>query len=236
MKRFFIKTGIVVAIFALFFGMFYLQPSRSHPPEPPRLSDSATTSVASAEPDDAPPIKPIKPVKPFPATAQAKTGTQTVYRYTPPFRPPEKIPKALRGNLHAQQLLIVLEEAEVNPAIIQFEFKNIYMGLGAIKYWRYQQASEFTANYEKLAEIINKAGKDPDALEKALRMRDSEDFSSPISFKHFMEERRERILTALAGTKIITDPTLQEKLFSIQPQLELSTEATEFMKSYSPTP
>jgi len=236
MKRFFIKTGIVVAIFALFFGMFYLQPSRSHPPEPPRLSDSATTSVASAEPDDAPPIKPIKPVKPFPATAQAKTGTQTVYRYTPPFRPPEKIPKALRGNLHAQQLLIVLEEAEVNPAIIQFEFKNIYMGLGAIKYWRYQQASEFTANYEKLAEIINKAGKDPDALEKALRMRDGDDYFSPISFNHFMEERREQILTALAGTKIITDPTLQEKLFSIQPQLELSTEATEFMKSYSPTP
>jgi hypothetical protein len=236
MKRFFIKTGIVVAIFALFFGMFYLRPSRSHPPEPPRLSDSATTSVASAEPDDAPPIKPIKPVKPFPATAQAKTGTQTVYRYTPPFRPPEKIPKALRGNLHAQQLLIVLEEAEVNPAIIQFEFKNIYMGLGAIKYWRYQQASEFTANYEKLAEIINKAGKDPDALEKALRMRDGDDYFSPISFNHFMEERREQILTALAGTKIITDPTLQEKLFSIQPQLELSTEATEFMKSYSPTP
>lgn len=236
MKRFFIKTGIVVAIFALFFGMFYLQRSRSHPPEPPRLSDSATTSVASAEPDDAPPIKPIKPVKPFPATAQAKTGTQTVYRYTPPFRPPEKIPKALRGNLHAQQLLIVLEEAEVNPAIIQFEFKNIYMGLGAIKYWRYQQASEFTANYEKLAEIINKAGKDPDALEKALRMRDGDDYFSPISFNHFMEERREQILTALAGTKIITDPTLQEKLFSIQPQLELSTEATEFMKSYSPTP
>lgn len=236
MKRFFIKTGIVVAIFSLFFGMFYLQPSRSHPPEPPRLSDSATTSVASAEPDDAPPIKPIKPVKPFPATAQAKTGTQTVYRYTPPFRPPEKIPKALRGNLHAQQLLIVLEEAEVNPAIIQFEFKNIYMGLGAIKYWRYQQASEFTANYEKLAEIINKAGKDPDALEKALRMRDGDDYFSPISFNHFMEERREQILTALAGTKIITDPTLQEKLFSIQPQLELSTEATEFMKSYSPTP
>lgn len=236
MKRFFIKTGIVVAIFALFFGMFYLQPSRSHPPEPPRLSDSATTSVASAEPDDAPPIKPIKPVKPFPATAQAKTGTQTVYRYTPPFRPPEKVPKALRGNLHAQQLLIVLEEAEVNPAIIQFEFKNIYMGLGAIKYWRYQQASEFTANYEKLAEIINKAGKDPDALEKALRMRDGDDYFSPISFNHFMEERREQILTALAGTKIITDPTLQEKLFSIQPQLELSTEATEFMKSYSPTP
>ena len=142
----------------------------------------------------------------------------------------------MRGNLHAQQLLIVLEEAEVNPAIIQFEFKNIYMGLGAIKYWRYQQASEFTANYEKLAEIINKAGKDPDALEKALRMRDGDDYFSPISFNHFMEERREQILTALAGTKIITDPTLQEKLFSIQPQLELSTEATEFMKSYSPTP
>jgi len=233
MKRFFIKTGIFVAVFAIFLGMFYLQPSRSHPPEAPRLSDSATTTVASAEPEAAPPIKPVKPIQ---TRAPSNTQTQLFYRYAPPFRPPEKIPKALRGNLHAQQLLIVLEEAEVNPAIIQFEFKNIYMGLGAIKYWRYQQASEFTANYEKLAEIINKAGKDPDALEKALRMRDSEDFSSPISFNHFMEERREQILTALAGTKIITDPTLQEKLFSIQPQLELSTEATEFMKSYSPTP
>jgi hypothetical protein len=83
---------------------------------------------------------------------------------------------------------------------------------------------------------MNKAGEDPDALEKALRMRDSDDFSAPISFNHFIEEQRERILTALAGTKIISDPTLQEKLFSIQPQLELSTEATEFMKSYSPTP
>ena len=233
MKRFLIKTGIFASIFALFFGMFYLQPSRSHPPEPPRLSDLATNTFASAEPDATPPLKPVEPTQ---TRAPSNTQTQLFYRYAPPFRPPEKIPKALRGNLHAQQLLIVLEEAEVNPAIIQFEFKNIYMGLGAIKYWRYQQASEFTANYEKLAEIINKAGKDSDALEKALRMRDSEDFSSPISFKHFMEERRERILTALAGTKIITDPTLQEKLFSIQPQLELSTEATEFMKSYSPTP
>jgi hypothetical protein len=233
MKVLSIKTGILIFILALIFGMFYLQPSQSHPPEPPPRSDSATTTVANAEPDAAPPTKLLKPFTP---AAQAKTGTQTVYRYTPPFRPKEKIPKALRGNLHAQQVLIVLEEAEVNPAIIQFEFKNIYNSLGTIKYWHYQQATEVTANYEKIADIMNKAGEDPDALEKALRMRDSDDFSAPISFNHFIEEQRERILTALAGTKIISDPTLQEKLFSIQPQLELSTEATEFMKSYSPTP
>jgi len=233
MKVLSIKTGILIFILALIFGMFYLQPSQSHPPEPPPLSDSATTTVANAEPDAAPPTKLLKPFTP---AAQAKTGTQTVYRYTPPFRPKEKIPKALRGNLHAQQVLIVLEEAEVNPAIIQFEFKNIYNSLGTIKYWHYQQATEVTTNYEKIAEILNKAGEDPDALEKELQMRDGSDYFSPISFNHFIEEQRERILTALAGTKIISDPTLQEKLFSIQPQLELSTEATEFMKSYSPTP
>jgi len=233
MKRFFIKTGIFASIFALFLGMFYLQPSRSPIPEPPPLSDSAKNIVASVEPAATPSIKWGKPLPP---TAQANTGTQTVYRYTPPFRPKEKIPKALRGNLHAQQVLIVLEEAEVNPAIIQFEFKNIYNSLGTIKYWHYQQATEVTANYEKIAEILNKAGKDPDALEKELQMRDGSDYFSPISFNRFINEQRERILTALAGTKIITDPTLQEKLFSIQPQLELSTEATEFMKSYSPTP
>ena len=111
MKVLSIKTGILIFILALIFGMFYLQPSQSHPPEPPPRSDSATTTVANAEPDAAPPTKLLKPFTP---AAQAKTGTQTVYRYTPPFRPKEKIPKALRGNLHAQQVLIVLEEAEVN--------------------------------------------------------------------------------------------------------------------------
>lgn len=49
-----------------------------------------------------------------------------------------------------------------------------------------------------------------------------------------IEEHRQAILSALAGTKIASDPELQKRLFDINVRLVLSPEASEFMKSYSP--
>jgi hypothetical protein len=228
------KTGLLVAMLALVGWMLY----QRRPPSPP--IEAVATSDPPPEAPTEPPRAMDRRAKPAVRAVSSKKSVdtdprnQTVYRYAPPFRPKEQLPKPLRGNLHAQQLLIVLEEAEVNPAIIQFEFKNIYNSLVNIKEWRYHQAAEVVANHDKIAEILNRSAKDPDAMEDALRMRDSDDFSNPIGFQRFIEEERQRILTALAGTRIASDPDLQQKLFSIQAQLALSPEATEYMKSYSP--
>ncbi len=146
------------------------------------------------------------------------------------------IPKALRGNLHAQQVLIVLEEAQVNPAIIQLEFKNIYNHLGSIKDLQVRNATDMVRRHEKITEILNRTQHDPDALEEELSWRDGDDFSGPLVYERFIDQHRQAILTALSGTKIASDPELQQRLFNIHVQLDLSTEAIEFMKSYSPAP
>jgi hypothetical protein len=74
----------------------------------------------------------------------------------------------------------------------------------------------------------------PDAIDTELNIRDMRESSGTWSFGIDIEEHRQAILSALAGTKIASDPELQKKLFDINVRLVLSPEASEFMKSYSP--
>lgn len=204
-----------------------------------------------AEPD--PPEKPTEPARPRTAEAipqeirsliprpqrtasYTNANPQEVLVYSPPFRPKSMIPKPLRGNLHAQQLLIVLEEAQVNPAIIQLEFRNIYNRLGSIKDLEARNAADIVRRREKITDILNRTKHDPDALEEEMSWRDGDAFSGPLVYERIIRQHREAIQAALEGTRIASEPELQEKLFSIQVQLDLSTEAIEFMKSYSPAP
>ena len=74
----------------------------------------------------------------------------------------------------------------------------------------------------------------PDAIDTELNIRDMGESSRTWAFGIDIEEHRQAILSALAGTKIASDPELQKKLFDIKVRLNLSPEASEFMKSYSP--
>jgi len=140
----------------------------------------------------------------------------------------------LHGNLHAQQLLIVLEEAQVNPAIIQLEFKNIYNNLGAIKDLQVMIAQRIVDAHTGIENVLQTNTGNPDAIDTELNIRDMGESSRTWAFGIDIEEHRQAILSALAGTKIASDPELQKKLFDINVRLVLSPEASEFMKSYSP--
>jgi hypothetical protein len=67
-----------------------------------------------------------------------------------------------------------------------------------------------------------------------VRERFNNEWSNSESDGDLIEEHRQAILSALAGTKIASDPEIQKKLFDIKVRLVLSPEAGEFMKSYSP--
>ena len=140
----------------------------------------------------------------------------------------------MHGNLHAQQLLIVLEEAQVNPAIIQLEFKNIYNNLGAIKDLQVMIAKRIVDAHTGIENVLQTNTGNPDAIDTELNIRDMRESSGTWSFGIDIEEHRQAILSALAGTKIASDPELQKKLFNINVRLVLSPEASEFMKSYRP--
>ena len=140
----------------------------------------------------------------------------------------------MHGNLHAQQLLIVLEEAQVNPAIIQLEFKNIYNNLGAIKDLQVMIAQRIVDAHTGIENVLQTNTGNPDAIDTELNIRDMGEVGGTLSFGIDIEEHRQAILSALAGTKIASDPELQKKLFDINVRLVLSPEASEFMRSYSP--
>ncbi len=127
-----------------------------------------------------------------------------------------------------------MEEAQVNPAIIQLEFKNIYNNLGTIKDLEVMIAERIVEAHKGIEDVLQKNAGNPNAIDTELNIRDMGESSGTWSFGIDIEEHRQAILSALAGTKIASDPELQKKLFDIKVRLVLSPEAGEFMKSYSP--
>ena len=196
----------------------------------PLQATAQTVETAQAPP---PSFRDLIPL-PEEGSNRSSQGSRKVRHYSKPFRPKSELPQVLHGNLHAQQLLIVLEEAQVNPAIIQLEFKNIYNNLGAIKDLQVMIARRIVEVHTGIENVMQTNTGNPDAIDTELNIRDMRESSGTWSFGIDIEEHRQAILSALAGTKIASDPELQKKLFNINVRLVLSPEASEFMKSYSP--
>ena len=234
MKRFL----AVVLLFAGFLALvlWVLIGLRPKPQDPeaanilPLQATAQTVETAQAPP---PSFRDLIPL-PEEGSNRSSQGSRKVRHYSKPFRPKSELPQVLHGNLHAQQLLIVLEEAQVNPAIIQLEFKNIYNNLGAIKDLQVMIARRIVEVHTGIENVMQTNTGNPDAIDTELNIRDMGESSRTWAFGIDIEEHRQAILSALAGTKIASDPELQKKLFNINVRLVLSPEASEFMKSYSP--
>ena len=234
MKRFL----TVVLLFAGFLALvlWVLIGLRPKPQDPeaanilPLQATAQTVEIAQAPP---PSFRDLIPL-PEEGSNGSSQGSRKVRHYSRPFRPKSELPQVLHGNLHAQQLLIVLEEAQVNPAIIQLEFKNIYNNLGAIKDLQVMIAQRIVDAHTGIENVLQTNTGNPDAIDTELNIRDMGESSRTWAFGIDIEEHRQAILSALAGTKIASDPELQKKLFDINVRLVLSPEASEFMKSYSP--
>ena len=234
MKRFL----TVVLLFAGFLALvlWVLIGLRPKPQDPeaanilPLQATAQTVETAQAPP---PSFRDLIPL-PEEGSNGSSQGSRKVRHYSRPFRPKSELPQVLHGNLHAQQLLIVLEEAQVNPAIIQLEFKNIYNNLGAIKDLQVMIARRIVEVHTGIENVMQTNTGNPDAIDTELNIRDMGESSRTWAFGIDIEEHRQAILSALAGTKIASDPELQKKLFNINVRLVLSPEASEFMKSYSP--
>ena len=234
MKRFL----AVVLLFAGFLALvlWVLIGLRPKPQDPEAANISPPQATAqTVETSQAPPPS-FRDLIPLPeeGSNRSSQGSRKVRHYSKPFRPKSELPQVLHGNLHAQQLLIVLEEAQVNPAIIQLEFKNIYNNLGAIKDLQVMIARRIVEVHTGIENVMQTNTGNPDAIDTELNIRDMGESSRTWAFGIDIEEHRQSILSALAGTKIASDPELQKKLFNINVRLVLSPEASEFMKSYSP--
>jgi hypothetical protein len=234
MKRFSTVFLLFAGFLALVLWVLIGLPQKPQDPEATKISPPQTTPQ-TVETSQAPPPS-FRDLIPLPKEGanQSGTGTRKVLQRLVPFRPKSELPQVLHGNLHAQQLLIVLEEAQVNPAIIQLEFKNIYNNLGSIKDLQVRIAENMVELHGRIGDIMRTNSKDTDAIDRELRGLDTAEWSSTESDGDLIEEHRQAILSALAGTKIASDPELQRKLFDIKVRLVLSPEASEFMKSYSP--
>ena len=234
MKRFF--NALLLFVGFLILALWVLIGLRPKPQDSeaanilPLQATAQTVETAHAPP---PSFRDLIPL-PEEGANRSGNGTRKVYQRLVPFRPKSELPQVLHGNLHAQQLLIVLEEAQVNPAIIQLEFNNIYNNLGAIKDLQVRIAESMVELHGRIGDIMRTNSKDTDAIDRELRGLDTAEWSSTQSDGDLIEEHRQAILSALAGTKIASDPELQKKLFDINVRLVLSPEASEFMKSYSP--
>ena len=234
MKRFL----TVVLLFAGFLALvlWVLIGLRPKPQDPeaanilPLQATAQTVETAQAPP---PSFRDLIPL-PEEGSNRSSQGSRKVRHYSKPFRPKSELPQVLHGNLHAQQLLIVLEEAQVNPAIIQLEFKNIYNNLGTIKDLQVMIAQRIVDAHTGIENVLQTNTGNPDAIDTELNIRDMGESSRTWAFGIDIEEHRQAIHSALAGTKIASDPELQKKLFDIKVRLNLSPEASEFMKSYSP--
>ena len=234
MKRF-------LAVFLLFAGflalvlwvLIGLRPKPQDPEAANILPPQATAQTVETSQAPPPSFRDLIPL-PEEGSNRSSQGSRKVRHYSRPFRPKSELPQVLHGNLHAQQLLIVLEEAQVNPAIIQLEFKNIYNNLGAIKDLQVMIAQRIVDAHTGIENVLQTNTGNPDAIDTELNIRDMGESSRTWAFGIDIEEHRQSILSALAGTKIASDPELQKKLFNINVRLVLSPEASEFMKSYSP--
>ena len=234
MKRF-------LAVFLLFAGflalvlwvLIGLRPKPQDPEAANILPPQATAQTVETSQAPPPSFRDLIPL-PEEGSNRSSQGSRKVRHYSRPFRPKSELPQVLHGNLHAQQLLIVLEEAQVNPAIIQLEFKNIYNNLGAIKDLQVMIAQRIVDAHTGIENVLQTNTGNPDAIDTELNIRDMGESSRTWAFGIDIEEHRQSILSALAGTKIASDPELQKKLFDIKVRLNLSPEASEFMKSYSP--
>jgi hypothetical protein len=228
----------VVLLFAGFLALvlWVLIGLRPKPQDPEAANISppqATTQTVETTKAPPPSFRDLIPL-PEEGSNRSSQGTRKVFHSSRPFRPKSELPQVLHGNLHAQQLLIVLEEAQVNPAIIQLEFKNIYNNLGAIKDLQVMLAQRIVDAHTGIENVLQTNTGNPDAIDKELNVRDMREVGGTLSFGNDIEEHRQAILSALAGTKIASDPELQKKLFDINVRLVLSPEASEFMRSYSP--
>ena len=234
MKRFF--NALLLFVGFLILALWVLIGLRPKPQDPeaanilPLQATAQTVETAQAPP---PSFRDLIPL-PEEGSNRSSQGSRKVRHYSKPFRPKSELPQVLHGNLHAQQLLIVLEEAQVNPAIIQLEFKNIYNNLGAIKDLQVMIAQRIVDAHTGIENVLQTNTGNPDAIDTELNIRDMGESSRTWAFGIDIEEHRQSILSALAGTKIASDPELQKKLFNINVRLVLSPEASEFMKSYSP--
>jgi hypothetical protein len=234
MKRFSTVFLLFAGFLALVLWVLIGLPQKPQDPEATKISPPQTTPQ-TVETSQTPPPS-FRDLIPLPKEGSNRSGqgSRKVRHYTKPFRPKSELPQVLHGNLHAQQLLIVLEEAQVNPAIIQLEFKNIYNNLGTIKDLEVMIAERIVEAHKGIEDVLQKNAGNPDAIDTELNIRDMGESSGTWSFGIDIEEHRQAILSALAGTKIASDPELQRKLFDIKVRLVLSPEASEFMKSYSP--
>ncbi len=234
MKRFSTVVLLFAGFLALVLWLLFGLPQKPQDSDAAKISPSQTTPQI-VETSRAPPPS-FRDLIPLPEEGQNRSsqGSRKVRHYSKPFRPKSELPQVLHGNLHAQQLLIVLEEAQVNPAIIQLEFKNIYNNLGAIKDLQVMIAEGIIEAHTGIEDVLQTNTGNPDAIDKALNSRDMGESSTTWAFGIDIEEHRQAILSALAGTKIASDPELQKRLFDINVRLVLSPEASEFMKSYSP--
>ncbi|MEN9674532.1 MAG: hypothetical protein RIS76_428 [Verrucomicrobiota bacterium] len=234
MKRFLTVVILFAGFLALVLWVLIGLRPKSQDPEAVNISPPQATTQ-TVETTKAPPPS-FRDLIPLPKEGENRSsqGTRKVRHYSRPFRPKSELPQVLHGNLHAQQLLIVLEEAQVNPAIIQLEFKNIYNNLGAIKDLQVMIAQRIVDAHTGIENVLQTNTGNPDAIDTELNIRDMGEVGGTLSFGIDIEEHRQSILSALAGTKIASDPELQKKLFDINVRLVLSPEASEFMKSYSP--
>ena len=234
MKRFSTSVLLFAGFLALVLWVLIGLRPKQQDPEVANISPSqATTQTVETTKAPPPSFRDLIPL-PEEGSNRSSRGSRKVRHYSRPFRPKSELPQVLYGNLHAQQLLIVLEEAQVNPAIIQLEFKNIYNNLGSIKDLQVRVAENMVELHGRIGDIMRTNSKDTDAIDRELRGLDTAEWSRTESDGDLIEEHRQAILSALAGTKIASDPELQKKLFDINVRLVLSPEASEFMKSYSP--
>ena len=234
MKRFLTVVLLFAGFLALVLWVLIgLRPKPQDPEAANILPPQATAQTVETSQAPPPSFRDLIPL-PEEGSNRSSQGSRKVRHYSRPFRPKSELPQVLHGNLHAQQLLIVLEEAQVNPAIIQLEFKNIYNNLGAIKDLQVMIAQRIVDAHTGIENVLQTNTGNPDAIDTELNIRDMGEVGGTLSFGIDIEEHRQSILSALAGTKIASDPELQKKLFNINVRLVLSPEASEFMKSYSP--
>jgi len=234
MKRFLTVVLLFAGFLALVLWVLIGLRPKPQDPEAANISlPQATTQTVETTKAPPPSFRDLIPL-PEEGSNRSSRGSRKVRHYSRPFRPKSELPQVLYGNLHAQQLLIVLEEAQVNPAIIQLEFKNIYNNLGAIKDLQVMIAQRIVDAHTGIENVLQTNTGNPDAIDTELNIRDMGESSRTWAFGIDIEEHRQAILSALAGTKIASDPELQKKLFDINVRLVLSPEASEFMRSYSP--
>ena len=166
MKRFSTVFLLFAGFLAMVFWVLIGLPQKPQDPEAAKISPPETTTQ-TAETSKAPPLS-FRDLIPIPKEGanRSGTGTRKVHQRLVPFRPKSELPQVLHGNLHAQQLLIVLEEAQVNPAIIQLEFKNIYNNLGSIKDLQVRIAENMVELHGRIGDIMQTNSTDTDAIDR----------------------------------------------------------------------